>query len=142
MSVEHTPFTSTLSSSLLLNTVACDSCSHGPVSHRWLLLAMTYKKNTAFGVIAILSLVSSPDPTHKMRKGLVTFEQFLDCAESAKKHVHQYIFVGKCHVNAESAQPRNCSNVTTPFSILCVGSGDETILSPAILPLHAATVVL
>ena len=29
-------------------------------------------------------LVSSPDPTHKMGKGLVTFEPVLACAESAK----------------------------------------------------------
>ena len=28
-------------------------------------------------------LVSSPDPTHKMGKGLVTFERFLGCADSA-----------------------------------------------------------
>ena len=27
---------------------------------------------------------------------------------------------------ADSAQPRNCSNVTRPFPILWVGSGDET----------------
>ena len=31
-------------------------------------------------------------------------------------------------MTAESAQPRKASNVTTPFPVLWVGSGDETIL--------------
>ena len=31
-----------------------------------------------------LSVVSSPDPTHKMGKGLVTLLALLGCAESAK----------------------------------------------------------
>ena len=69
------------------------------------------------------TVVSSPDPTHKMGKGLVTLLAFLGCAESAKI---TYIFVGKCHVNADSAQPRKASNVTRPFPILWLGSGDET----------------
>ena len=30
-------------------------------------------------------------------------------------------------MNADSAQPRKASNVTRPFPILWVGSGDETI---------------
>ena len=47
-------------------------------------------------------VVLSSDPTHKMGKGLVIF---LGCAESA---VHM------CHI-ADTAPPRNCSNVTWPF---------------------------
>ena len=33
-------------------------------------------------------------------------------------------------MNAESAQPRNRSNVTRPFPIVWVWSGDETGVSP------------
>ena len=44
----------------------------------------------------------------------------LGCAESLKT-----ILIGICHVNAGSAQPRNCLNVTRPFPILWVESGDS-----------------
>ena len=40
--------------------------------------------------------------------------------------MRQYFVVEKCHVNADSAQPRKARNVTRPFPILWEGSGDET----------------
>ena len=46
------------------------------------------------------TVVSSPDPTHKIGKGLVTFERFLGCAVSAERtrlHTAQYVL---CHMRA------------------------------------------
>ena len=60
-------------------------------------------------------LVSSPDPTHYARKGLVTFEGFLGCAHPHVRKcvliINLYTIRRKCHMIAESAQPRNPSNV-------------------------------
>ena len=61
-----------------------------------------------------------------MGKGLVTFEQFLGCADSAFT-----TFLPLVHVLfSDSAQPRRCSNVTRPFLIWWVESRDETTSGP------------
>ena len=71
-----------------------------------------------------LSLIPRLHPQNGKWSGDIRAVSWL-CGIS-KKHVCQYIFLGKCHVNAESAQPKNCLNVTRHFPILWVGSGDET----------------
>ena len=40
-------------------------------------------------------------------------------------------------MNADSAQPRKASNVTRPFPILWVGSGDETTVRMAMAATHS-----
>ena len=70
-------------------------------------------------------LVSSPDPTHKMGKGRVTCSLFLVVLN---QHSHDISLqnVLAHMLFADSAQPRKASNVTRPYPILWVGSGDET----------------
>ena len=95
------------------------------------------------------ALVSSPDPTHKWERGLVTFERFLGCAVSAERtrlHTVQYVLchaIGVpcgCHMTADTAQPRKRSNVTRPFPICGWGLG--TRLGARVnVPAHAHNVI-
>ena len=50
--------------------------------------------------------------------------------------INLYTIRRKCHMIAESAQPRNPSNVTRPFLARWVGSGTETIELLACMVLH------
>ena len=82
--------------------------------------------------VTVLILLTFPDPTHKTGKGLVTFLVVL-CQQNARDYIRYStsyaICVPRgCHMTADTAQPRKRSNVTRPFPVLWVGSGDETML--------------
>ena len=87
---------------------------------------------------AIIDLVLSPDPTHKMEKGLGHVSSFLVSGCTSKKHVCQYIFVWSHHVNGKFST--NCLNVT--FSHFVGGVwGKTTINLPLAIPLSVQMVM-
>ena len=73
------------------------------------------------------SLVPRPHPQNGKGSG---FLGFAVSAERTRLHTVQYVLYHMmprgCHMTADTAQPRKRLNVTRPFPILWVGSGDET----------------
>ena len=78
-----------------------------------------------------VSLIPRPHPQNG--KGLVTFKCFLVvlCQQNARDYIQYCTSCAicmpcGCHMTADTAQPRKHSNVTRPFPILWVWSGDKT----------------
>ena len=96
--------------------------------------AVSYKGS----LVQCSSLVPRP-LIYKMGKGLVTLLAFFGCADSTCTDTFDLVLVVLNQQCAHApilfrrepsyAQPRKASNVTRPFTVLWVGSGDETTCS-------------